>query len=60
MRLFLKENCEKLAQEKRHLERLLEYEVMNSYHLSREVSQLKLENRKLKIDVDHLVLNGVH
>lgn len=54
---FIKEHCEKLEYEKRSLERLLEIEVMNSYHLSREVTQLKLANKKLKIDVDHLILD---
>lgn len=55
--LFLQESYEKLAQEKRHLERLLEAEVMNAYHLSREVDQLKLANKKLKIDLDHIILD---
>lgn len=45
-----------MAQEKRHLERLLEVEVMNAYHLSRENYQLKMANKKLKFDLDHIFL----
>lgn len=46
-----------MAQDKRHLERLLEVEVMNAYHLSLEVDKLKVANKKLKIQLDHLIMD---
>lgn len=56
----LKDKYDKLAEDKRHLERLLEAEVMNAYHLSRENSQLRIANRKLKIEADHLILDKAY
>lgn len=55
--LFLQENFERLSQEKRHLERLLEAEVMNAYFLACEVDKLKRANKRLQIDIDHMILD---